>query len=489
MSTTALTPTHHGGFIRAAVSIAVAIAIPIAAPAIVTSLAGSIALSTMQFTLASAVVGSALGALAAKVTGADWKMGAIGGAIGGGLGGFAETGGFSGIGGRPIVGGPSQPPGLISAGMTSPAAITSVGLNTGVSPRIMGGPGGFDAFGNISYGDPYGPAGFAADPVLSFPSGSLVPPQPQTVPFDVAGGSAIDPWSVARRPVSLTDPATTAPSSSQFYDQGFGVTEPTMGTQLGGTPAAPGAGAPDYVYDQGFGVTEQTMATPVPAAKPGFFDEFGKKLTAGVKRAFDPENLAQKGLEAAGKFGLSKAAEYFADEVPVSREEEQRLAFLDQQRAEQVRLQGEKEKIATGFLSQARGISGTGQEESNRAKIAAARAGRSYIRGGSQTPAALASRQRQVSLAAARAGGTAQVLGRTSAEKRKADLFSKAAGVLPTGSALATGAASDLKAAEKRFLRQQEEQGKFSDQFGGLLPTGAKTAAERAEEIKKELGL
>jgi hypothetical protein len=236
-------------------------------------------------------------------------------------------------------------------------------------------------------------------------------------------------------------------------------------------------------------VLDPTGGIASAAEQPSFFSGFGDKLTAGVKSAFSPENLIPKGLEAAGKFALGEAAEYFADEVPVSREEEQRLAFLDQQRAEQVRLQGEKEKIATGFLSQARGISGTGQDESNAAKIAALRAGQSYIRGGVQTPAALASRRRQINLAAARAGGTAQVLGRASAEKRKADLFSKAASTLPTGSPLATGAAADLKAADTRFARMQEEQKNFGvGIFGGLLPTGAKTDAERKREREEELG-
>jgi hypothetical protein len=163
----------------------------------------------------------------------------------------------------------------------------------------------------------------------------------------------------------------------------------------------------------------------------------------------------------------------------VSREEEQRLAFLDQQRAEQGRLQGEREKIATGFLSQARGISGTGQDESNAAKIAAARAGREYVRG-AQTPALEASRQRQINLAAARAGGTAQRQGAESAAKRREALFSKAASTLPTGSALATGARDDLRAADERFKRLQQEQKNFSSVFGDIfLPTGEESEEER----------
>jgi len=218
-------------------------------------------------------------------------------------------------------------------------------------------------------------------------------------------------------------------------------------------------------------------------AEPGFFTNIGDKLSAGFEKALDPENLAEKGLDVAGRLALDQAAGYFADDIPVNPGEEARLASLTKQQAEQERLQREKEKIATGFLSQARGISGTGQDESNAAKIAAARAGQSYIRGGSQTPASIAAKQRRINLAAARSGGTAQRQGAAEAAIRRDALFTSAANTLPTGAPLVKSARLDLKESNERFLAEQTALGKqqknFSDIFGGLLPTGEDSAEER----------
>ena len=479
MSTTALTPTQHKGGVGRILSIAASIAIPIAAPAIVTSLAGSMLLTTAQYTLASTVVGTALGALAAKVTGQPIWQGALSGAFGGGLGGFAKAGGFSGImggggaaptgfqgggGGIPFGGSAGDFAGLSAAqlGGTPIAAAAPAGLTTGIAPGSS--VGGFDAFGNISYGDPYGQAGFvAADPALSF-----VPPSPPAspVPFDLASGP--DQFGVNRVRVSTTSGATPGAGRSLIGPDDFTGLTPE---QLGGPPAA-------------------TVAAPPPTAEPGFLENLGTNLTAGVKKAFDPANLAQKGLEAAGQFGLSKAAEYFADDVPeeMSPDEE---AFLRQQRAQQGRLLGEQEKIALQLANEARSVPVSGQAESNRAKIAAARAGQTYVRQGSQAPAARLARERRVTLAAARRGGTAQIQGRTGGLARRADLLTAAANVLPTGADLATGAAADLAAADKAFLRRekalQEQRKNFAAVFGGLLPAGEDTD-EEIEEARKRIG-
>jgi len=480
MSTTALTPTHHGGFIRAVASIAVAIAIPVFAPEIalsigLTGIIGNIA--------ASAVVGGAIGALAAKVLGSDWKMGAIGGAIGGGIGGFAKSGGFSGIGGSRIPGGSAgdfattfggNAPGVVS--------IDSAGLVTsgqGPSPFIFGGDAGgfgaeFDAFGNpnpfegAAGGFPVnrapGDIGARLAGEYSMPTRDF----PNAMNYGSGSRSGLElPYqeSFARAPVTAEPAPILAAQTAAGYDY------PTQSW------AASDAGA---------AAARASAVTPTAAAEPGFFTDFQGKLTRGLEKAFDPENLAQKGLEAAGQLALDQAAGYFADEVPVSREEEARLAFLDQQRAEQGRLQGEREKIALGFANEARSISGTGQAQSTAAKVAAARAGQTYVRQGSQAPAAVAARQRRVNLDIARRGGTAQIQGRTAGLARRTGLLTAAAGTLPTGQELASGARADLAAADTRFARMQESQKNLGYLLSPLLPSGTLSKEERDELAKKQ---
>ena len=492
MSTTALTPTHHKSAVRTVATIAVAIAIPAVAPSIATSIGLSTALGggVLGSTLGSAVVGTALGALAAKVTGQPVLQGALGGAFVGGVGGFADAGGFSGIsggggsaptgfqgggGGIPFGGSAGDFAGLSAAQLsgTPIAAAAPAGLTTGVAPGSS--VGGFDALGQPVTGGFFGPEGFVAtDPPLGdIYGGSLLPSQalPPTPGFVEGPVSGPDQFGVIQRPVSLTAPTSTSvapPGTGRSFigPDDFTGLKPT---QLSGAPAAP-----------------VPAATIVGGASqpPGFFDDFGKNVTAGLKRAFDPANLAQKGVEAAGQFGFSKAAEYFADDVPEEMSPEAE-AFLRQQRAQQGRLLGEQEKIALQLANEARSVPVSGQAESNRAKIAAARAGQTYIRQGSQAPAAVAARRRQVALAAARRGGTAQIQGRTGGLARRADFLTAAAGTLPTGQELASGAAADLAAADKAFLRRekalQEQRQNFAAVFGGLLPAGEDTDEEIEE--------
>jgi hypothetical protein len=476
MSTTALTPTHHKGGVGAVVAVVASVAIPFAAPMIVSSIAGSMALTAAQMTIASAAVGGFLGAAVAAVTGGNPLLGGLSGAVGGGLGGFAKSGGFSGIGGPA-----PDPTGFGGVGIDAASGVqyasgvaptSTVGL-TSPTGSVYGGSAG--DFAGVQFDPAFVPeAGFGPPPgsqgqsIAAQLSGSFAPeagfgppPPSRFTPTDPARAGLIDAADV-----SLTSNNLPSVQASSF------------------DTAYPGLDVVPNVARGRVVPSPQTFGERVSSG----FDRFGRELSAGVEKALDPKKLAEKGLQTAADFGLSKAAEYFADEPPVSPEEEAQLAFLDQQRAEQGRLQGEREKIALGFANQARSVPVSGQAESNAAKIAAARAGQEFIRGGSQSPAAVASRQRQVNLAAARRGGTAQIQGRTGGLERQADLFTAAANTLPTGASLATGAAADLAAAEKRFLRQQKEQSNFADIFGGLLPTGAKTAAQREEDRKRELG-
>jgi len=508
MSTTALTPTHHKSAVRTVATIAVAIAIPAVAPSIATSIGLSTALGggVLGSTLGSAVVGTALGALAAKVTGQPVLQGALGGAFVGGVGGFADAGGFSGLFGGPPTGAAavSPLPNIPTAQLAGAPITTGQGLisggqgfaGLGVSPGAVGAaaPGGFTlgaapstTFNPITESFVYNPGGGGGSPVAplgstlgggggpeviqaSFPTvrppiGGV--PQPGVSSgINLGGGGTSAP-----RPGYWSDPIGQLRSAAQTAAPASGAVRPLV------APGAPG----------GFQLSPVLNAAGTQIAPPpqtSFLADLGKNVTAGVKKAFDPANLAQKGVEAAGQLGLSKAAEYFADDVPeeMSPDEE---AFLRQQRAQQGRLLGEQEKIALQLANEARSVPVSGQAESNRAKIAAARAGQTYIRQGSQAPAAVAARRRQVALAAARRGGTAQIQGRTGGLARRADFLTAAAGTLPTGQELASGAAADLAAADKAFLRRekalQEQRQNFAAVFGGLLPAGEDTDKEIEE--------
>jgi len=89
-------PTEFkGGGLKKIVSIAAMVFIPMAAPAISSSIAasgflGASATGVFSTWAGSAIVGAGLGAVAAKVTGQDWKKGALMGGIGGGIAGYSS---------------------------------------------------------------------------------------------------------------------------------------------------------------------------------------------------------------------------------------------------------------------------------------------------------------------------------------------------------------------------------------------------------------
>jgi hypothetical protein len=216
-------------------------------------------------------------------------------------------------------------------------------------------------------------------------------------------------------------------------------------------------------------VLDPTGGIASAAEQPSFFSGFGDRLSAAASKAFSPDKL----LEVGGKFALSKLSEAFADEVPVSREEEQRLAFLDQQRAEQVRLQGVKEGISNTFLTQAGTISPLqrGQELLALEQDRLQRAQQAGLRNiNPRDTGAVASQQRKDALNKARLGGFQR--GQEAGTQERERKVAQAAATLPTGAGIASGAATDLAAADRRFLRLQQEQrnvgGVFSDIFTDL---------------------
>lgn len=433
MSTTALTPTQHKGF-KQFIGLAVSLAIPFAAPAIAAAIGFSSSL------LASTLVGAALGAATAGLTGGNIFLGAAGGA----LGGFAGGGGFSGIGSTGQFGGV----GIDAAG--GAAFGPSVGGTAAAGSAGLSTVGGFDAQGFISAGDSFGSTGFVAtDPGVSGFADTLSGGAGDT---SLSGGGDIDSF--------IPGSDGPAPAQQVSFDSVRGVGANTV---------------PDLSLGN--------RINPASSGGSGnFFDGFGDKLTTAAQKAFTPEKL----IESGGKFALSKLSEAFAGKVPVSREEQARLAFLDQQRSEQLRLQGVKEGISTTFLNQASAISPLqrGQEllalEQDRL-LRSQQAGLRTIN--PRDTGAVASLQRKNALAKSRLGGFQR--GQEGGRKEQERLVSRAASNLPDGASIASGAAADLAAADKRFLRLQQEQANVSDVFGGiLLPDKSETDEERRKALE-----
>jgi hypothetical protein len=103
------------GLFKAIVAVAVAVAVPYFAPTVAGAIFGT------SSVLASAATGAVMGAAGAKLTGGDWRQGAVFGGIGGGASAYFSGAGFtSGI-----------PEAAQGAAVAGPGANTAVITNTG----------------------------------------------------------------------------------------------------------------------------------------------------------------------------------------------------------------------------------------------------------------------------------------------------------------------------------------------------------------------
>jgi len=429
MSTTALTPTHHGGFFKAAASIVAAIAIPYASPII----AANIGFSGV---IGSAIVGGALGALTAEVTGGDWRKGAAFGAIGGGIGGYNyQAPASAGAYGTGSISGGGLYPGGVGDVAVGPASAGAGGLSTA---GVAGRPGLF-AGATDTFTGGFDPSITTPAPALATPTGSFVP-----LPEVIQAGF---PQGVARGTEQLIG----------------GVSQPGASSI---NMFAPPAAAPTTPTTTGF-------FEDVGAGLSNFAGDVGKRISAGIT----PERVA----EGLNQLAASAFAETAVDKAPVSPEEIRLRGIRDEARAEQRRLSGIQEEAAGDFLREARAINPvySGQQALTEEQNRLARAQQAGLRRiNPRDTGAVAAYQQQSALERSRLGGFARAYdARTLERERK---LAQGIGLLPTGSELASGAAKDIKEADARYKRMQKQQvaagGVFSTFLGDL---GTDTEEER----------
>jgi hypothetical protein len=475
------------------VGIVAAIAIPYAAPQIASSMMLSGVVNTIGMTATSAITGAVLGGTFAAVTGGDWKMGALAGGVAGGIGGYN----YQGPGWNPSYStGAADAGGLYPGGVgnvaVGPASVGSGGLSTaGVAgyPGVVDVPGG--AFGGGF--DPSGtPGGFAAVPQATFvtqptaatwsipsgiPSGAPVIAPTTTTPYNQAWG--VTPRRVSTAPFTQQQAplppelATQAAAPQGFsYDQ-FGVTEGALGAQT----AAPGffQQASNVVGNVAEGAGN--LLTDVTSGVGEFATDVGDRIVAGIT----PERV-QQGL---GKLATSGFAKAFEDSPQVTPEEEGLRGARDEARANEARLLGLREDAAGDFLREAKAINPvySGQqaltEEQNRL-ARAQEAGRRAI--DPRDTGAAAVYQQQSALKRSRLGGFARAYdARTLERERK---LAQGIGLLPTGSELAAGAADDIREADARYKRMQEQQ----VAAGGIFSTFLGDLGTDTEEERKKRG-
>jgi len=451
MSTTALTPTHHKGGVGAIVGIVASIAIPFAAPAIASSLVTSGIISASFSTVASAAIGGVLGAGLAAATGGNPLLGGLGGALAGGIAGFNTP--VSGA--QSAISGGYAPLGSGIHGVAAPVYPGAVGLTStpAFDPAASFFDSGVGEFGGVSTADI---------------GGSFVNPT-------VVGQTAGDTLS------GTFDPST---GTGAQYDA-FGNVNPAYSGSS--TPIVPGEFDGTGYSSGALRPSTTTPALSPQAATAPVATPAGASFTDKLTGFVTPERL-QQGLS---RLATNAFSEAFADKVPTSPEEDARMAFLNQQRAEQARLSGEKEKIANTFINQAGTISPLqyGQQALSLEQDRLLRAQQAGLRRiDPRDTGAVASQKRKDALAKSRLGAFQR--GEKQGRELQAGYLSKAAATLPSGNALASGAASDLAAANERFLRLQQEQKNASDIFSTFLPEfGTKTKEEREKLAAAQAGV
>ena len=232
-----------GNIFKTIVAIAIAVAIPVVAPKIALALGSS-------SILASAGVGAVMGAAGAKLTGGDWRTGALMGGLGGGIGSWQAGNSFL----------TSANPAQGTVGFAAPSSNTAVITNTG------SGTGYFDATKNAFID----PSNGAVIPNANIAYGGTVPADIAT---QLSSGATVNPQVLANSMQAGSVTANTfaggakALGSTTLYDPNFG-TGAFVGA--GGTsPAYAGAGQPVGAAYQGTTLNAGADGKPVLDATSG----------------------------------------------------------------------------------------------------------------------------------------------------------------------------------------------------------------------------
>lgn len=446
MASTALTPTRHKGGIGAVIGIVAAVAIPFAAPAIAASIGLSGAIGA---TMGSALVGGALGAATAAVTGGNIGMGALGGAIGGGIGGYNAP-----SPGTPFT--TSNVPAPVGASGAHPSAFAAPTSTVGLTAAPAGIPvTGADASGFISAGGTgsFNPTVATTSPIAAPSAGvRLSGGTPVSATYNSGAAAGVS----GPHPSNFSAPVATAPGASGLHPSAVRAMP---------TPAAVGV-------------------APTPS--------FSSKLSNFMGDLPDKIFSSEAAQQAGGKLLTTAMSNAMAGDTPnMTAEEKARMADLESARAFQRGQLEQKQKVSDAYVQQASSINPYyyGQqaltEEQNRL-LRAQQAGLRQIR-----PSATGTRQatiRRNALDKSRLSGFDR--GRQEAEAKRLQYMQAAQGSAPTGAGYAGAIAGDLRAADARYKRLEDE----TKGYAGILDPffeetlGGKSQAERDRE-REERGI
>ena len=499
-STTALTPTQHGGGgLGSIVSIVAAVAIPFAAPAIATSIGISAALGP---TLGSALVGAGLGAASAFATGQNPLMGAAMGGIGGGIGGYTSTpAGIDPFTGNPIS---VAPAGSGAAGLGyAPNSLTTP-VTTGVQSNI--GTGSAVGLQDLAPGTNPNDATFglssagSTDPGTTLSGGEGLTQQVNYSPTmtardaaraqSYAGGNfAMDE---AGNYINLTT-GEVVPTNTTAYGQPMVRDLSTnMGASRGITPTSrplverypvrtrfggPDPGSSAFRAAQG----ELTLGDRLA----GLTDRF----TSGVSGIFNDPMGAIRNLPDPVKYSASNLvtqnlSNLFASEPEITPGEQaaldQRARIMQMEEAEQAR----RRELGDQYMQQARAINPVqlGMESAADAARRYERASRAGLR--NLTGAQRTAGQRRAALDQARLGGSAFNQGFGRGLEQRMAAISQAANTGANIGSLYDMASADLAAATTARNRLNQERENAAGLISPLVAQGIFGVTD--EERKKQ---
>lgn len=195
-----------GNIFKSILSIAVSVAVPFLAPHVASAIFGTSSI------IASAFTGAAMGAIGAKLTGGDWRQGALFGGIGGGANAFFQGAGFT-------QGIPQAAQSAVTGPGVNSAVITNTGSGTGYFNPQLGQfvdpmTGGVIAPQNIAYG-----GNVTSDIATTLSSGGMDAQQLANSMTGISVNTSVE-GARALGTTNLYDPAA---GTGKFFDAGAQV--------------------------------------------------------------------------------------------------------------------------------------------------------------------------------------------------------------------------------------------------------------------------
>lgn len=491
-STTALTPTQHGGGgLGSIVSIVAAVAIPWAAPAIASSIGISAALGP---TLGGALVGAGLGAATAAATGQNIGIGALTGGFGGGISGYMGTpAGVDPFTGNPISVAPAGS-GAAGLGYAPNALTTTMPTTTGVQSAIEAGSavGLQDLAPGMNPNDPtYGlSSAGSTNPGTTLSGGEGLTQQvnysPTVTPRDFAAANnfPMDELGNYYGPNGqVIPPSATASGQPIVRDLST-----NMGAVRGIPPGSPRPLVDRYPVRTRFGgPAPESAAFRAAQGELTLGDRLGGFFSdpiAGLKRLPDP---VKKGL---GDLLTQQAANFLASEPEITPGEQaaldQRAQIMRMEEAEQAR----RRELGDQYMQQAQAINPVqlGMESAADAARRYERASRAGLR--NLTGDRRVAGQRRAALDQARLGGSAFNQGFGRGLEQRMAAISRAANTGANVGSLYDMASADLAAATTARNRLNAERANAAGLVSPLVAQGlfGITDEERKRQQERTIG-